>query len=57
MADYKKGDRVRIIDNISCHGFDIGEEVVLLNVTDDEFSAINDANDSYFIFEEEVEPI
>jgi hypothetical protein len=57
MNDYKKGDRVRIIDNISCHGFEIGEEVILLNTTDDEFSAINDANDSYFIFEEEVEPI
>jgi hypothetical protein len=54
---FKDGDKVRVKANNSAHGFEIGEEVIILKVTCDDVVAINSINAYYYLGEDEIEPI
>jgi hypothetical protein len=51
-----KMEKVKIIHNCSGHGFEIGEEVQLIPITDDEFKATNGVK-TYWIDPEDFETI
>lgn len=53
---FKEGDKVRITAQRSCHQFNIGEEVTLFRVTDDDFYASNGI-DWWVVGEDEIELI
>jgi hypothetical protein len=54
---YKDGDKVRVKANTSEHGFKIGEEVRILQVTCDDIIAMNSMDIYYYLGEDEIEPI
>ena len=56
---YKVGDKVRVIDRIHGHEFEIDEEVTIDQVyrEDKDYRCSNSERDFWWLTEEEVEPI
>jgi len=54
---YKVGDKVRIVDNKSCHGFGIGDVVVVVDQVNNEIyhaHLFQDPNEYWFVTEDDV---
>ena len=55
---YKVGDKVRIIRNLTGHGFEMGEIVTVSSLQDDgRINTCESSFDYFFVVDEEVERI
>ena len=53
---FKKGDTVRVISNMSTHGFKIGELLTIKSVNNKDYLAYRDG-DCWYIYDDECEPV
>ncbi len=54
---FKKGDKVRIVDNICEHDFEIGTIVEILGFGNDNDYRATDYSDAWFVIDDEIEAI
>ena len=53
----REGDVVRVVDNTTQHGFEINEQITIMEVYDDNYKAVNSDRSTWHLEENEIELI